>query len=113
MDLVNSTNINGVRVWCVTFQGMGRIALGIKSRTLHFCVLQRSMFKLNLLLETKYSEQSSLKEGSAPGLSLLASKPTFAKLNIYFVQLNSFNDRIFLVLYFGFPVRLLFFLTLS
>lgn len=48
-------------------------------------------------------------EGSAPGLSLLSSQPTFAKLNIYFMRLNVFNDRIVLVLYFRFLVRLLFF----
>lgn len=52
--------------------------------------------------KTKHKKKKS--EGSAPSLGLLSSKPTFAKLNIYFIQLNAFNDRIFLVLYFGFLV---------
>lgn len=61
------------------------------------------------LKHLKNQTKQKKNEGSAPSLGLLASKPTFAKLNIYFMQLNAFNDRIFLVLYFGFLVRLLFF----
>lgn len=81
------TNINSVHMWRVTFKETGCIVLGIKSRMLNFSVFQRNVFKLNLLLEMKYSGEKKNKEkqkneGSAPGLSLLSSKTIFAKLNI-------------------------------
>lgn len=117
------TNITGremCNLACSFDQRMGCIVLGMKSRMYHFCVLPCSLtwFKLNLLLELKYSPASTftLANWRANQLqeplkkqqlcsSMLSSKPTVAKWNIYFMWLNAFNDRISLVLYFEFRIK--------
>lgn len=112
-------NVPGPLTWYVQscslfWQKNGLYRLGITSRTRHFCV-QR--VKVSFLLELKASPASMREWGSTikkkrqlcSSPCLLSSKAIIAKLNIYFTRLNAFNDRIFLVLYLEFLIKLLFF----
>lgn len=76
------TNINSVHMWRVTFKETGCIVLGIKSRMLNFSVFQRNVFKLNLLLEMKYSGEKKNKEKQKTRAPLQAWACSLPKLSL-------------------------------